>query len=229
MKRVPAPLGLSAVQLDPLTSNHHTPALVYDNHSGSLLPNGTTGSSIFTSNFFTGDGNKVAGVAATGGGGKVANYMAATRQGTDLDRHQRGSKALGFSNCFQSQEMLELSSVFKQSSDLLQNEDSVNGFKDRRIQYPGPDPQGSIVDVTDPANIAVKSLNQTQGNTRTMVLQRRRHEREREREEDGDSPRGDRSSRLPKTAAETENQASAMQRKLVQMWDCLQVSHSGRL
>lgn len=226
MKRVSVPLGLSAVQLDPLTSNHHTPRIAYDNKSGSIQPNGSTSSSLCTNNFFTVDSPKGIG-GGTGSGGKVANYMAATRQGSDADRYQRGPKLLGFANCFQSQEIVELSSVLKQSSDSL-HEGSLNGFKERRILHPGPEPQGSVVDVTDPANIALKSLNQTQGNTRTMVLQRRRHEREREREEDGDSPGGDRTSRLPKTAAETETQASAMQRKLVQMWDCLQVRNRRR-
>ena len=212
MKRVTAPLGLSAVLLDPISSTQPLltiPREIYDNNSSALLA--SSSSSLFTNHIFNIEAART---------GKVAKYMAATRQGGD-DRHQKGPKALGFSNCFQSQEMIDLSLSLIQPSEAYSGV-SLNGFKERRTLNPGPELDASLVESNPkPENLAVKRNNQSQGNLRSMVAQRRRQERERERE-DEDSLEGAEQTRAPKTE---ETQATSMQRKLVQMWDCLQVSN----
>ena len=216
-KRSNPPLGLSAVLLDPIhaPTQQFVPQIIYDNSSGTQQPPLSATSSFFPNTF--------SGTEPASGVVKVANYMAATRHTQDADRHHKGPKASGFSNCFQSQELLELSwSLTQPSESIRESNHSLNGFKDRRILHPGPEEEGSAVEINDPANIAVKSQsqNQNQGSLRTLAAQRRRQERERERD---DEDYGREKSSKHTKVSDSENQASAMQRKLVQMWDCLQV------
>mmetsp|Transcript_24072 Transcript_24072/g.23137 ORF Transcript_24072/g.23137 Transcript_24072/m.23137 type:complete len:732 (+) Transcript_24072:2-2197(+) len=192
IKRVAAPLGLSAVMLDPIPPKPQPQVISNDNGDPSLVINSNS---------------RLDGINSG-----LSHYMTATRQGDGrLGRGNGG--ASGFLNCFNSTDTLDVTEYIQPSFE--GGDPSINGYKERKILSPGPAP-----DQADSMTIEGSPLlpvGKAQG-VRSLAAHRRRME-QRERDEVG----------TPHKGLEVETMATCMQRKLVQMWDCLQVPASERL
>jgi hypothetical protein len=199
VRRISAPLGLSAVQLDPMAQDTGV-------GTASML---TTMQTARTEN----KGRK----------GATTTYMNNTRQPHDKDRRNKGRKASGFANCFQSQETADFNGtgvshnvpVIQTLPDFAPDEDLQNCFEERRASNPSLSPEGPVSEV--PPESAFKPEGFSTGTVRTVAMRRRQREREEDEGENKDKT-------MNSKGSESEAQAGAMQRKLVQMWDCLQVT-----
>lgn len=152
-------------------------------------------------------------------GRKGTGYMGNTRQPHDKDRRNKGRKASGFTNCFQSQETADFNVTGSSHTvggiqilpDFTPDEDLQNCIEERRPSNPSLSPEGTIPES------AFKPEGFSTGTVRAVTVRRRQREREEEEGENKDKT-------MTSKSSESEAQAGAMQRKLVQMWDCLQVS-----
>ena len=196
VKRVSAPLGLSAVQLDPMTQ---------DTGIASMLTTIQTAA------------------RAELKARKGTSYMGNTRQPHDKDRRNKGRQASGFTNCFQSQETADFNVTGVSQNvggiqilpDFPPDEDPPNCVEERSASNPSISPECPTSEL--PPESAFKPEGFSTGTVRTVAMRRRQREREEEEGENKDKT-------MTSKGSESEAQAGAMQRKLVQMWDCLQVS-----
>jgi hypothetical protein len=199
VRRISAPLGLSAVQLDPMAQDTGT-------GTASML---TTMQTARTEN----KGRK----------GTITSYMNNTRQPHDKDRRNKGRKASGFTNCFQSQETADFNGTGMSHNvggiqilpDFTPDEDLQNCIEERMPSNPSLSPEGPVSEV--PPESAFKPEGFSMGTVRTVAMRRRQREREEDEGENKDKT-------MNSKGSESEAQAGAMQRKLVQMWECLQVT-----
>ena len=211
VKRVSAPLGLSAVLLEPITQPRS-----HSSNQDTFNSTSQTSCSIVSSANPT--------PRPDYGKTKSANYMSNTRQVVEKDRHNKARKASGFTNCFQTADVTDLGN----SQGTFISGAHHTQTMDFNVDNTLGDSMGkgtlipvSLYDVEGPGlEIASKPESHTMGSMRSAALRRRQRERERE-EEEGGTPRGD-SDRSTKSKGD-DLHACAIQGKLLQMWECLEV------
>lgn len=208
VKRVSAPLGLSAVLLEPITQPR------------THLSNQDTFNSTSQTSCLTASSTNPT-PRPDYGKSKSANYMCSTRQVLEKDRHNKMRKASGFTNCFQVADVSDLGcsggtflSGVHHTQTMDFNLDTMqSGTRGKVIPAPVSDTEGQAPKVTRPESHAMGSM-------RSAAMRRRERERE---EEEGTTPRGD-SDRSTKSKGD-DLHACAIQGKLLQMWECLEVQY----
>jgi hypothetical protein len=153
----------------------------------------------------------------------VAHYMTGTRNIAEKDRLMSG-----FANYFQDEDAATVGRVLADKA--MQSVKSVTGrFKIQDLSDPPLnvrkiDLRAVECDLSVEVAVAVSESPPKSGRLCSAVS--RRHLRERIEESDGSMSQGRGSRVLSIHGSDAEVQSSAMQRKLVQMWDCLQVNLS---
>lgn len=155
----------------------------------------------------------------------MAHYMTGTRNIAEKDRLMSG-----FANYFQDEKATtvpvgrDLADKAKQSVKPITcrfttQDLSVSPVDDRKIDHRAVECDLSV-------KVAVADSENPPKSGQLCSAVSRRHLRERVEESDGSMSQGRGSRVLSIHGSDAEVQSSAMQRKLVQMWDCLQVNLS---
>jgi hypothetical protein len=196
------------VLLKPINPSHTTIV-----HNSAVQLNGSMSATVLPDSIWNASGHR-----------PVAHYMTGTRNIAEKDRLMSG-----FANYFQEEEAAapvgrDLADKAKQSVKPITcrftTEDlSVSPVDDRKIDLLAVECDLSV-------EVAVADSESPPKSGQLCSAVSRRHLRERVEESDGSMSQGRGSRVLSIHGSDAEVQSSAMHRKLVQMWDCLQVDLS---